>query len=73
MFWFILILAIVLIAGYLLCGFGYKENNNLLERRAKWVNIGHNGTYECSYCGRKSIKSDYCPYCGAIMEGEIND
>ena len=26
--------------------------------------------YECSECGRASLKSDYCPNCGADMRGE---
>lgn len=36
-------------------------------KAGKWVN-NTNGTYECSECGCKHGRSNFCPNCGAEME-----
>lgn len=38
----------------------------------KWIDIGDEGlVFKCSLCGnKKTIESNYCPNCGAKMEGE---
>ena len=36
------------------------------RKTGKWVN-NTNGTYECSECGCKHGRSNYCPNCGAMM------
>lgn len=58
-----------------------KLNNALQEsvpvRHGKWID--RNGAivapfwerYECSECGARSDNSNYCPNCGALMDGEI--
>lgn len=34
----------------------------------EWIE-NHNGTFTCDQCGCKHSKSNYCPNCGARMEG----
>lgn len=34
----------------------------------EWTD-NHNGTFTCDQCGCKHSKSNYCPNCGARMEG----
>lgn len=58
-----------------------KLNNALQEsvpvRHGKWID--RNGAivapfwerYECSECGARSDNSNYCPNCGALMDGEV--
>ena len=36
----------------------------------EWIN-NLNGTFECSRCGIKHSKANYCPNCGADMRGSI--
>ena len=51
------------------------------RKTGKWIAnpykvYGHSLNYECSECGKRIINfSDYCPNCGAEMEGvdEISD
>lgn len=43
---------------------------------AHWdgLTIGKNGAYYCSNCGFTNIyKSNYCPRCGARMDGDPHD
>lgn len=49
-----------------------------LTRRGRWVRKERDGYYwiECSECGstppynryKREVLSDYCPWCGALME-----
>ena len=38
------------------------------QRTGKWTN-NMNGTFTCDKCGCKHSKSNYCPNCGAKMDG----
>ena len=41
---------------------GYDDDGKLRYRKCR--------TYECCFCGRNTaVKSNYCPNCGAKMEG----
>ena len=42
------------------------------RKKGEWIN-NTNGTFECSLCGWKHSRSNYCPNCGADMRGEEND
>lgn len=33
-----------------------------------WIDVGHNGTYQCSECGQRASRMKYCGHCGAIMD-----
>lgn len=35
----------------------------------EWINIGHNGTFKCSVCGKHPSRANFCPECGADMKG----
>ena len=44
-------------------------------RRGQWIPLEKEiGLYECSICGHKILRAEcnYCPNCGAKMEGEQN-
>lgn len=41
------------------------------QKTGKWVN-NRNGTYECSECGCRHGRSNFCPNCGARM-GDKDD
>ena len=59
------------------CAIAMLEELPSAERKGKWI---ERGFYlpECSECGGKAyglhafdaVKSDYCPHCGARMDGE---
>lgn len=59
--------------GYNTALFDYAEAIEDLpsaERRGRWKGAGM-GDYNCSLCGHlQSGKTNYCPNCGAKMEGE---
>lgn len=38
--------------------------------KGEWFN-NMNGTYECSICGIKHSRSNYCPHCGANMQSRL--
>jgi hypothetical protein len=42
--------------------------NKRFERGGgEWIKDGR--IFKCSRCGRKSVKRNYCPECGAVMRG----
>ena len=47
------------------------ENNQPSRRKGHWkreVDFGNCLHYVCSECENEGENSDYCPYCGAIMD-----
>ena len=45
---------------------GFEMGKERFRKRGRWINY-KNGTFECSNCGCKHSKSNYCPNCGAKM------
>ena len=45
------------------------------ERKGKWIYLDGLDVFECSVCGRQMVRNifNYCPWCGARMEGEDDD
>lgn len=45
------------------------------ERKGRWVQSDHDTLFACSICGDliDVIKTNYCPNCGAKMDGDVNE
>lgn len=56
---------------YLCDGIEECEEAELIKH-GKWTN-NTNGTFTCSVCDKRASRGNYCPNCGAKMDGGEND
>ena len=50
----------------------YERGKADAMRKGEWIENGTGVFVTCNRCGRRNIKENFCPSCGADMRGEEN-